>query len=114
MCAGCRRAKRNDELLAVPGVVEAKSHSKWPLRGLTSGTPDPNRLACLGIRGEGGAQHADEHTKPLPGLQTIDMLAQDQGACKVPQIYTMKLEFCTSHIPDGTSLLQETCCQGFG
>ena len=52
---------------AVPGMVEAKSHSEWPSRGLSSGTPDPNRLACLGIRGEGGAQHAIEHTKPHPG-----------------------------------------------
>ena len=75
MHAGCRRAKQDNELLAVPGVVEARSHSEWHLRGLTSGTPDPNRLASLGIRGEGGAQHATEHTKPLPGLQTIDMLA---------------------------------------
>ena len=27
------------------------------------------RLACSGIRGEGGAQHANEHTKPAPGGQ---------------------------------------------
>ena len=26
-----------------PCVVEAKSHSEWPTRGLTGGTPDPGR-----------------------------------------------------------------------
>ena len=59
--------KQNTELLAVhtPGVVEVKSHSEWPSRRLSSGTSDPNRLACLGIRGKGG--HAIEHTKPHLG-----------------------------------------------
>ena len=44
--------KQNSDLLAVPRVVEAKSSSKWPSRGLSCGTPDPDRLACLGIRGK--------------------------------------------------------------
>ena len=55
------------EILAVPGVAEAQSHSKWPSRGLSSGTTDPKRLACLGIRGEGGAPHAIKHTKQFLG-----------------------------------------------
>ena len=41
-----------------------ESHSKWPSRGGAIGTSDPNPLACLGIRGEGGAQYAIEQTKP--------------------------------------------------
>ena len=56
----------NRSLLAKPGVIKARAHRKWPLRGLSSGTPDLNRLACSGIRREGGAQHAIEHTKPHP------------------------------------------------
>ena len=32
------RIKQNNELVAVPGVVEAKSRSKWPLRGLSNRT----------------------------------------------------------------------------
>ena len=60
------RIKYNRYFLAEPGVSKARSHSKWPSRGLSSGTPGLNRLACSGIRGEGGAQHAIEHTKPHP------------------------------------------------
>ena len=37
------------KLLAEMDVVEAKSYSPWPSRGLSSGTPDPNRLTCLGM-----------------------------------------------------------------
>ena len=48
-------------------MIKARSHSEWPSRELSSGTPDLNRLACSGIRGEGEAQHAIEHTKPHPG-----------------------------------------------
>ena len=59
--------RKNRQLLAKPGVIEARSHSEWPSRGLSSGTPDLNRLACSGIRGEGGAQHAIKHTNPHPG-----------------------------------------------
>ena len=55
------------QLLAEPGVIKATSQREWPSRGLSSGTPDLNRLACSGTRKEGGAQHAIEHTKPHPG-----------------------------------------------
>ena len=49
---------------AQPGVLKARSRSKWSSRALSSGTTDLHRLACSGIKGEGGAQHAIEHTKP--------------------------------------------------
>lgn len=48
-------------------LCQADFNSEWPSKGLPSGTLDPSRLACLGISGEGGAQHDTEHTKPLPG-----------------------------------------------
>ena len=41
-----RKIKTHKELLAVPG---GRFHSDWPSRGLLSGTPDPNRLACLAV-----------------------------------------------------------------
>ena len=69
----------------MPGVVEAESHSEWPSRGLSSGTPDPGRLACLGIRGEGGAQHASEHTKPHPDDVPRFLLAPFLGPC-IPEL----------------------------
>ena len=45
-----RQAFENDlnsnlALLAEPGMVEAKSHSEWPTKGLSRGTPDPGRQA---------------------------------------------------------------------
>ena len=58
----------NRLFLAKPGVIEARSHNVRPSRALENGTPDPDRLACSGIRGKGGVQHAIEHTKRHPGL----------------------------------------------
>ena len=51
-------------------MIKAKSHGKWPSRGLSRGTPDPHRQAYLGMRerGGGGGQHASKHTEPHLGL----------------------------------------------
>ena len=57
----------SSQLLDMPSVVGAKFHDARPSRGVSSGTPYANRLACLGIRGGGGAQHANERTKPHLG-----------------------------------------------
>lgn len=54
-------------------VVEANSHSEWPSRGLSNGTPDPNRLVCFGIRGEGWARYAVEQTKAHPDHLDFDL-----------------------------------------
>ena len=56
--------------LAVPGMIEAESHSKGPSRKLSSEAPDSNRLACLGIKeNDPGAQHG------------IDLLGQAPSWC---------------------------------
>ena len=68
-------------LLAKPSAIEARSRSEWPFGGLSSGTPDPSRLACLGIRRKGGAQHAIKHTKlhPFPAVPSSTLVLQCQG-----------------------------------
>ena len=48
-------------------MIKARSHSEWPSRGLSTATPGLNRLACSGIRGQDGAEHAIEHVKPHSG-----------------------------------------------
>ena len=42
------RIKSNKELLAVPGVVEAKSHSEWPLEGTIKWDTRPHQASLLG------------------------------------------------------------------
>ncbi len=39
---------KNNERLAQPSVIEAKSHIDWPSRGLSRGTPDLSKQACTG------------------------------------------------------------------
>ena len=60
-------------------MIEARSCSEWPSRGLSSETPDPSRLACLGIRGKGGAQHAIEHTEPHPVTTAASEIVESAG-----------------------------------
>ena len=55
---------KNIELLALPGVIEAKSHGEWSSRGLSRGTPDPYRQACLDMRGRGGPACLQAHQAP--------------------------------------------------
>ena len=52
-------------------MIKARCHSKWSSKGLSSATPDRNRLAYPGIRGDDGAEHAIQHTKPHPGSSAI-------------------------------------------
>ena len=48
--------QNTSQILAETGLIEAFTVNAP--QGDSSRPPDPNRLACLGIRGEGGAQHA--------------------------------------------------------
>ena len=49
-----------------------RDQGKLPQRMALEGT-----LACSGIRGEGGAQHAMEHAKPHPGCREKDQEGTD-------------------------------------
>ena len=68
-----KKNKMETKILAKPGVIEARSCTEWPLWELSSVTPDPCRLACLGISGKSRAQHAFKHTKPHPGLAGLEV-----------------------------------------
>ena len=61
-------------------MIKARSNSKWPSGGLSYRTPDLTRLACSGIRGECGAQHAIEHIKSHPGRHGISQPSQFKTA----------------------------------
>ena len=54
--------------LALPAMVEGKSHADWPSRGLSCET---QCFACTGDWGIGGPQQGDQHTKPHPARQTV-------------------------------------------
>lgn len=49
---------------------DMNSPYRMALKGLSSGTANPSKLACSGIRSRrrSGGQHAIEHTKPYAGL----------------------------------------------
>ena len=46
-------------------MIQARCHSEWPSRGLSSGTPDLNRLACSGIGGDHFMRMVPQD--PMPG-----------------------------------------------
>ena len=65
---GLTTLKINRELLTEPGLIKATSHTEWPSRGLSFGTPDPHRFACVGRGGRWGPKCLQAHQAlPRPG-----------------------------------------------
>ena len=76
------RANENRQLLAKTGVIEARSHSKWPPKGLSSGTPDPTRLACSGMYGwqDWNGMLAECQSHQVLSCHTIAAMPKASGA----------------------------------